>query len=359
MVDAVVSTVPTAARGAASARDNIARVSLRGGQGATSRTKLDSGAVNVQSTALARVRGFALTPAQFLRFAALELLALWLIVGTGAAVRLTDSGLGCRHWPGCEAGHPLPAKNYHAFIEFGNRVVGGGVIAVTLIGWLAARRTLGLPRWAQGLALAIFGGTLLQAPLGYLAVKSDLRWPVVAAHLLLSMLLVAGAVVLLLEVRGAVEGHVMPLVPRELQRLGLLFAGACFVLVVSGTFATAAGPHSGGGKHIDRFASLRPTVYGHAATVAVFCAAFAFSLGYLAARRGRSPRLFAVAVGVAILLVVQMGVGELQWRTHLPWGVVLLHVVLATTLWAGVVALATLFRRPLRSLAPNVGFGDG
>src|SRR5439155_10349473 len=157
---------------------------------------LCSGGVNAYATSLARLRAFVLTPAQFVRVAAVELLALWLIVGTGAAVRLTDSGLGCRHWPGCEAGHPLPAKNAHAFIEFGNRVVGGVVIAVTLLAWLGARRTLGLPRRAQGLALAIFVGTLLQAPLGYLAVRSDLRWPVVAAHLLLSMLLVGGAVVL-------------------------------------------------------------------------------------------------------------------------------------------------------------------
>ncbi len=309
--------------------------------------------VNAEPTALARLRGFALTPAQFLRLAAIEVFALWAIVGTGAAVRLTDSGLGCRHWPGCEAGHPLPAKNYHAFIEFGNRVVGGGVIAVTLLAWLGARRTLGLPRWAQRLALAVFVGTLLQAPLGYLAVKSDLRWPVVMTHLLLSMLLVAGAVVLLLEVRGAQEGHLSPLVPLELRRLGLVVAATCFVLVISGTFATAAGPHSGGGKHIDRFASLQPTLYGHAATVGAFCAAFVFSLGYLAARRERSPRLFALALGVAVLLLLQMGIGELQWRTHLPWGVVLVHVVIATTVWAGVVALATLFLRPLRSLAPN------
>jgi cytochrome c oxidase assembly protein subunit 15 len=308
--------------------------------------------VDAQPTPFARVRAFALTPAQFLRVAAVELFALWLIVGTGAAVRLTDSGLGCRHWPGCEAGHPLPAKNYHAFIEFGNRVVGGVVIVVTLVGWLGARRTLGLPRWVRALALAIFVGTLLQAPLGYLAVKSDLRWPVVMAHLLLSMVLVGLAVILVLEVRAAQEGRVAPLVPRELQRLGYLFAAACFVLLVSGTFATAAGPHSGGGKHIDRFAKFQPVLYGHAATVAVFCAAFVFSLGYLAARRERSPRLFGFASAVGVLLLLQMGLGELQYRTHLPWGLVLVHVLVAAAVWAGVVALAALFRRPLQSLAP-------
>jgi heme a synthase len=315
--------------------------------------------VNVQPTAAGRLRGFAVSPVQFATLAAAELVALWLIVGTGAAVRLTDSGLGCRHWPGCESGHPLPAKNYHAFIEFGNRLVGGVVIVVTLLAWLAARRTHELPRGGRRLALALFLGTLAQAPLGYLAVKSDLKWPVVMVHLLLSIVLVAGAVVLTLEARALREGHVAPLVPRELQLLGYAFTAACLLLVVSGTLATAAGPHSGGGKHIDRFAKLQPTVFAHAATVAVFLGTLLFSLGYLAARRERSPRLFGFGVVVFVLLLVQMGIGEIQWRTHLPWGVVLVHVILAATVWAGVVALATLFVRPLRSFAPNVGFTDG
>jgi cytochrome c oxidase assembly protein subunit 15 len=139
----------------------------------------------------------------------------------------------------------------------------------------------------------------------------------------------------------------------------VLAGSALLALLVSGTFATAAGPHSGGGKHIDRFASLKPTVYAHAVFVALFLGAFVFSLGYLAARRERAPRLFALAVVVLALLLVQMGIGELQWRTHLPWGIVLLHVVLAATLWAAVVGLATVFVRPLRSLGPGIGFGDG
>ena len=89
---------------------------------------------------------FTLTPARLLPLVLVELGTLWLIVLTGAAVRLTDSGLGCRHWPGCEEGHPLPAKSGHAFIEFGNRLFGALTIAATLLVWLAARRTPGLPR---------------------------------------------------------------------------------------------------------------------------------------------------------------------------------------------------------------------
>ena len=115
--------------------------------------------MHAEPTALARLRSLALTPAQALPLALAQLGALWLIVGTGAAVRLTDSGLGCRDWPGCEAGHPLPAKNAHAFVEFGNRLVGGVTIALTLLVWLAVRRTPALPRWAQRLALIVFLGS--------------------------------------------------------------------------------------------------------------------------------------------------------------------------------------------------------
>jgi cytochrome c oxidase assembly protein subunit 15 len=316
--------------------------------------------VNAQPTAIARIRAFELSPAGFFRVSIAELAALWLIVATGAAVRLTDSGLGCRHWHGCEAGHPLPAKDAHAFVEFGNRVVGGFTIALTLIGWLAARRTPGLPTHVTRLALIVFLGTLAQAPLGLLAVASDLRWPVVAAHLLLSMLLIAGAVALALEARGYEAGHAPPFLPRDLRRLAVLFTTAGLVLVVSGSLATAAGPHSGGGSEaVKRFARLEPTVYAHATGVGVFLCSFLFSLGYLAARRDRAPRLFIAALGLLALLLVQMAIGEIQWRTHLPWGVVLVHVALAAAVWAGTVALAVLIWRPLRSLAPNVGFDDG
>jgi len=310
--------------------------------------------VHAQPTALARLRALDLTPAQIYPLVLAQLGALWLIVGTGAAVRLTDSGLGCRAWPGCEAGHPLPAKDAHAFVEFGNRLVGGVTIVVTLLAWLAVRRMPALPLWVRRIALAVFLGTLAQAPIGLLAIATDLRWPIVMVHLLLSIALLAGATILVLEVRAAVVGRVEPLVPPELRRLGLAFVSAGFVLIVSGALATASGPHSGGGAadKIDRLGRLEPIVYAHAAIVGIFLLTFIFSLGYLAARRDRAPRLFKFGVAVFVLLLAQMGLGELQWRTHLPWGLVLVHVFLAATVWVGTVALATLFFRP------NVDFAD-
>jgi cytochrome c oxidase assembly protein subunit 15 len=302
---------------------------------------------------VSRWRALTLSPARLLPFVLAELTTLWLIVVSGAAVRLTDSGLGCRHWPGCEAGHPLPAKSGHAFIEFGNRLFGALTIAATLLAWLAARRTPALTRRHVQLALTLFVGTLLQAPIGYLAVKSDLRWPIVMVHLLLSIALLGGATLLALEVRALQVGRSQPLVPLELRRLGVVFTAACFVLIVSGSLATAAGPHSGGGKadRIDRLGRLDPFVYAHGAVVGVFLITFLFSLGYLAARREHAHRLFLLGSAVFAVLLAQMGLGELQWRTHLPWGLVLVHVFLAATVWVGTVALATLFWRPNVDLA--------
>ena len=304
--------------------------------------------MHVDTTA-ARVRKLEVSASQFLRLALASVAALWLIVVTGAAVRLTDSGLGCRHWPGCEKGHPLPAKDYHAYIEFGNRGIGGVTIVVVLLTALAAWRTPALSRGTRRLALAVFLGTLTQAPLGYLAVKTDLRWPVVAAHLLLSMLVLAGAVVLALETYATVAGRGEPVVPLELRRLGLVVAAAALALLVTGTLATAGGPHSGGGAaHVDRLWRLQPLIYVHAAAVAVFGIGLVFVLGYLAARRERAPRLFAFGAAVLGLLVVQMVVGEIQYRTHLPWPLVLAHVGLAGAVWAVLVAFVTVLWRPPR-----------
>ena len=300
----------------------------------------------------ARIRRIELSPARFFQLTLVSLGALWLIVVTGAAVRVTDSGLGCRHWPGCEQGHPLPAKDYHAFIEFGNRALGGVVIVLVLLTAVSAFFVPGLPRRARRLALAIFVGTLAQAPLGYLAVHSDLHWPVVAAHLLLSMALLAGAVVLALEALSLRSGHAEPVAPLELRRGTLVVTAAAGVLLLTGALATAGGPHSGGGaERVDRLWRLQPLIYIHAATVAVFAVSLVFVLGYLASQRQRWPGLFRLGLAVFAVLLAQMALGELQYRTHLPWPLVLVHVGLAAAVWGLLVAFVTVLWRPPAALA--------
>ena len=84
----------------------------------------------------------------------------------------------------------------------------------------------------------------------------------------------------------------------------------------------------------------------------MFGLCFAFLLGYLVSRRSVAPRLLVFALVVLGLVLVQMAIGAAQYHTHLRWWLVLVHVGTATTVWVGVVALATLFRRPLACVAP-------
>jgi heme a synthase len=312
--------------------------------------------VHVQSSRLGRVRSFEISPATLRRLSLAAAATLLVIVVTGAVVRLTSSGLGCESWPGCEAGAFFPESDHHAYVEFGNRVFGLLPITFTLLTWLAAQRTPGLPRWASLTAFATFAGTLAQAPLGLATIHFDLNPLLVMSHFLLALVVLAGAVVVALEAWGLDRGRVEPLVPGELRRAGLVLVAACLALVVTGTTVTAAGPHSGG-DDIRRLGSLPDALYVHVRATAVFGCVFLFVLGYLAARRERSPRLFALALGLLALVLVQMAVGEVQWRTQLPWGVVLVHVGLAASIWVATVVLATLFWRPLRALEPTPKLG--
>jgi heme a synthase len=305
--------------------------------------------VNVAS---ARLRTFELSPRTFRWLALGALGGLWVIVVTGAIVRLTASGLGCEHWPGCQAGQPFPEKGYHSYIEFGNRVVGGVAIVLSLAAAIGARFVPSLPTYARRTAALVFAGTLAQAPLGYLTVKFHLNPYLVMSHFLLSTAVLAGAVVVTLAALGLEWGTAAPVGNRELRASAVVAALACLVLLATGTVATAAGPHPGDSRHVHRLWRLQDAVFLHAVGTAVFGLTFAFLLGYLVSRRSTAPRLLLFALGVLGLVCVQMAIGAVQYHTHLPWWLVLIHVASATTVWVGVVALATLFRRPLAPVAP-------
>ena len=310
--------------------------------------------VHVESGLAARARRFELSPALFRTLALASASALYLIIITGTTVRLTASGLGCESWPGCQEGQPFPEKGYHSFIEFGNRLVGGVVIVATLLTALAAWRAPGLPRYARRTALAVFVGTLAQAPLGYLTVRFDLNPYLVMSHFLLSAVVLAGAVVVALAAVGAETGTLAPFVPPELRAAALAAAGGCLLLLVSGTVATAAGPHPGDSAKINRLWRLQDAVFGHAVGTAIFGLCFAFMLGYLVSRRAQAPRLLALSLGVLAVVGVQITIGAIQYHTRLPWWLVLIHVTTAAAVWVGVVALATLFHRPIRPVSSRI-----
>jgi cytochrome c oxidase assembly protein subunit 15 len=305
--------------------------------------------MQVETPRLARVRGFELSGRTFLVVAVAAAVSLYLIVVSGAVVRLTASGLGCESWPGCQAGAFFPEAGHHSWVEFTNRLVSLFPIMLTLVAWLAARRTPGLPRWVRLLALATFLGTIGQAPLGLITILSDLHPLLVASHFLLALAVLAGGIVVALAAWGNEHGVAGAVVPPAVRWLGLVLAGACLVLVVTGTLSTAAGPHSGGAD-IRRLGNLVDAVYVHVRATAVFGIAFLVVLGVLFRRRAQARGLFGVAVTVLAVLLAQMAVGEIQWRNALPWGVVLVHVALAAAVWAGTVVLAALLWRPVAPL---------
>jgi cytochrome c oxidase assembly protein subunit 15 len=288
----------------------------------------------------------AVTPARYAQLALASAISLYLIVLTGAAVRLSGSGLACQSWPGCSEGAFFPAVGEHSTIEFGNRVMALFPIALSLVAWIAATRTPGLGRWVTWTAALVFLGTIAQAPLGLLTIRLDLHPLMVATHFLLALVVLAGAMVVAVEAWGNARGRVDP-VPLWLKLVGLVLALACGVLVVTGTLSTAAGPHPGDSAEIERFWNLLDAVYVHVRATAVFGICFLLLLAWLARNRVRAGMLVPGAAILLVLLLVQMAVGELQWRNQLPWWLVLIHVALAAAVWAWTVGLvAALWRTP-------------
>jgi cytochrome c oxidase assembly protein subunit 15 len=303
----------------------------------------------VETTA-PRTRRRELTAARYARLALASAVSLYLIVLTGAAVRLTGSGLACESWPGCQEGAFFPAVGEHSSIEFGNRVMALFPIALSLAAWIFAYRGPGLARWARWVAGVTFLGTIAQAPLGLLTIRLDLHPLMVATHFLLALVVLATGTVLAVEAWGNAHGRVESPVPRWLRLVGLVLATACGVLVVTGTLSTAAGPHPGDSAEIERFWNLLDAVELHVRATAAFGLSFLLLLAWLFRHRDRAGALAPAAMVLLVLLLVQMGVGELQWRNQLPWWLVLIHVGLAALVWAWTVALVTALWRTPRTL---------
>jgi|SRR6187549_71238 len=278
-----------------------------------------------------------IAPRLYASVAAVALAALALIVLTGAAVRLTGSGLGCPDWPKCY-GQTVPPLETHAVIEYGNRLltgfVGLAVIAASALAWF--RRPF---RWH----LALFGamlplGVLGQAILGALVVKYHLAPGLVMGHFILSMLLLDAAFALAWCARYEPGER-----RASTDRLGVWAVRALVpvgqLTILAGTIATGSGPHAGAheGELVHRFdfqgvETLEWVVQRHSAIAAIFGLA-AIGVWLLLRRPGgddRAARPLGVVIG---LLGLQGVVGGLQWSLELPSELVWLHIALATGTW--------------------------
>ena len=288
-----------------------------------------------------------MTPKRFLMLATLSLGVMLVVVTSGAFVRLTGSGLGCENWPRC-GNTPYPEEGFHAFVEFGNRVVAATGILFALATWLASRKTAGLPRHVRAAALGTFLGGLAQIPLGGVTVILDLHPVAVMSHFLLALVVVALAVVVAVEAWSHEAGLGASVGSAGIRKAVVWFGlPLCATLVVTGAVATASGPHPGASDDVERLGlGIEETVYWHVRVAAAFGICVLVLGAILIRRRRDAPGVVVVWAGLLAALAAQAIVGEVQYRNALPWGLVLVHVILAATIWALFVALALVLHRP-------------
>jgi cytochrome c oxidase assembly protein subunit 15 len=296
-----------------------------------------------------RTNGYTVTPEQYVRFAYAGLIALTLIVLTGAAVRLTGSGLGCPTWPKCY-GNIYPPLKTHALIEFSNRLITGPVSIAAGLAWLAAIRRRPYRRDLVWLGALLPLGVVAQAVLGGFTVKGQLDYGWVMGHFALSMLIIVAAVILVWRATheppedswsrntaNAAEGSgaTDPTIVRALRWLVALGA----LTIFAGTAATAAGPHAGGspGQKINRLdfdgrGTMDFVIHRHAEIAFVFSLA-AVLVWWLARRRQVRDGVQRPLTVLCVLLALQGIVGLDQYYTHLPTELVWVHVTLASGVW--------------------------
>jgi cytochrome c oxidase assembly protein subunit 15 len=274
---------------------------------------------------------------QFRKVTYFALAALTLIVFTGAAVRLSDSGLGCPTWPRCY-GHVYPPVALHPLIEFGNRTLSGIVGVVTAVVTVLAFTRRPFRKDLAWLAVSLPLGVVAQAVLGGFTVREDLAPGFVMSHFLLSMVILIFAFWLAWRATYPQRAR-----PRNSDRAlvwsvrGL--SVLCAITLLAGTAATAAGPHSGGntGQHIKRLTiegrnTLEWAVHQHATIAAIFGVATIF-VWLLKRQRGRELDPLEPLTVLGILLAAQGLVGAVQYELKLPGQMVWVHVVLATITW--------------------------
>ena len=310
----------------------------------------------------------SLSPRAYAAVAVAAQLILVIIVVSGAGVRTSGSGLGCPDWPDCR-GSFIPALDYHAWMEYGNRMLSAlvGVICVAAGVLVFLRRPFRRDLVRPALVLPI--GVVAEGTLGALAVLLDLSWPVVIAHYLLSLTLLVAATVLVWRVRREPDAP-----PAAGDRLSVLATRAVVafggVIIVLGTLATAAGPHAGGagtGDVVERLEAfgphtLRSLIHLHGHLAAVFGASVV-AAWFLARRRGADRELRRSLATGALIIALQGTVGLIQYHTNLPAGVVWVHASLPAALWAVLVWSWLAAGRPARagepagSMVPQVAAG--
>lgn len=273
------------------------------------------------------------SPSRYRKITGIALVALCIIVVTGAAVRLTESGLGCSDWPTCEQDQLIADFSLHPMVEFVNRVFTGFVSIAVIAAVLASmfrkprRRDLTLLSWG------LVAGVLGQIVLGAFVVLSHLNPWLVLNHFLLSMVLVANATVL--HARAGYD-PVPPARPGRWYRWPI--TALMVAAIVAGTLVTGAGPHAGShdGDAIERLPFHVPEIARiHGSIVVALVLAVVATLWHL--RRIDAPPAEQWRLRLVLAaLVVQAAIGYTQYFTGVPVLLVGFHIIGATLAWVAV-----------------------
>jgi heme a synthase len=299
----------------------------------------------------ARIRSFTVTPERYAQFARFALWSLALIVLTGAAVRVTGSGLGCPTWPKCTDQSLYTQLNTHGVIEFGNRVLTSvvGFAAISAFVLAFKRRPYRKDLVVLGSMLPL--GVVAQIVLGGFTVRYDLRPGFVMSHYLLSMLILVGAVAL--DWRAHREPDALPVTTDRLLGWGIrALLGAGAITIFAGTAATAAGPHAGGSGtgdvikrlHFKGGETLHFVISQHSKLATLF-GLLAVGLWFLARQRGGSQQQRRALTVVCVLLAVQGVIGAVQYHYKLPAEIVWVHVAVAAGTWVALLFCVANFGR--------------
>jgi cytochrome c oxidase assembly protein subunit 15 len=263
------------------------------------------------------------TPAALSRVALANVVANGVIVVTGGAVRLTGSGLGCPTWPECTDGsiRPTPELAGHGLIEFGNRLLTFALVLVA-VGTVGAVFASGR-RDLRRLAVLSLLGIPAQALLGGVTVLTGLNPWTVAAHFLLSMVLVAIATLLWLRSREFGVGQLLVRRPFWLLTVGI--AAAVAAVQVIGTVVTGSGPHSGdpaAGR-----TGFDPALVSQLHADIVFLLIGLTVALLVALTATDSPgRIRRAARDLLVVELAQGVIGYVQYFTHVPALLVLVHM---------------------------------
>ena len=286
-----------------------------------------------------------ISPERAHQLAVISLGFLTFVVFTGAAVRLTGSGLACPNWPTCTEGQVIRGTTPE-WIEFGNRLISGTVGLVAVAAFFAMLWRV--PRRKQLVWVAALPaiGVAMQGGLGALTVKYDLKPTFVMAHFLLSFaILIAGA---WLVWRSKHPEGTRPLAHDRVAVWGVrALLPLVTLLVVVGTWATAAGPHPGSRatgevtERLDWFGTdtLQTLLVSHGR---IGTGVLLFTLGLIAVliKRG-APKPLIKRLGVLVgVYLLQGAVGLYQYKNGLPAELVWIHIVLATIVWLAVLFAA-------------------